>query len=54
MSTFLKLLLAFCITTLVVCVLVLLWYWIGEWIFAIILFPFAVYAVYRIIDLCDD
>lgn len=54
MSTFLKVLLAFFITLAVVSAVVLLWYLIGEWTFAIILFAFGVYAVYRIIDLCDD
>lgn len=54
MSTFFKLLMAFFITLAVVCAIVLLWALIGEWVFAIIFFAFGVYAVYRIIDLCDD
>ena len=54
MSTFLKVLLALFITLAVVSAVVLLWALIGEWIFAVILFAFGVYVVYRIIDLCDD
>lgn len=54
MSTFLKVLLAFFITLAVVSAVVLLWTLIGEWVFAIIFFALGVYAVYRIIDLCDD
>lgn len=54
MRTFLKLLLAFFITLAAVSAVVLLWYLIGEWVLAIILFAAGVYAVYRVIDLCDD
>lgn len=54
MSTFLKVLLAFFITLAVVSAVVLLWTLIGEWVFAIIFFALGVFAVYRVIDLCDD
>ena len=54
MRTFLKVLLAFFITLAFVSAVVLLWTLIGEWVFAIIFFALGVYAVYRVIDLCDD
>lgn len=54
MSTFLKVLLAFFITLAVVSAVVLLWTLIGEWVFTIIFFALGVFAVYQVIDLCDD
>lgn len=54
MRTFLKVLLAFFITLAFVSAVVLLWTLIGEWVFAIIFFALGVFAVYRVIDLCDD
>lgn len=54
MSTFLKVLLAFFITLAAVSAVVLLWYLIGNWVFAIIGFAIAVWAVYQVIDLYDD